>query len=101
MPTDLVMAALRNFRRTGSRWLMATHNPTIITRSNEEATIHAPSGLRFGEGGYRHLNLRLPPYNLPPPKWEFPDLQTRDPRYSPRDHGNRMAMWRLDELSIT
>lgn len=62
-----VLAALRNIRRSGSRYLLATTytarpgNPDIVT------------------GDWRPINLQLPPFALPPPleliseEWDWAD----------------------------
>jgi hypothetical protein len=51
-----IRAALRNFRRSGATWLLTT---TFIdpNRRNED----------IGSGGWRALNLELPPFRFPPP----------------------------------
>jgi hypothetical protein len=48
-------AAIRNFRRSGSRYLLAT---TFIERARNS---DVPSG------GWRVLNLQAPPFGFPPP----------------------------------
>jgi hypothetical protein len=50
-----VVAALKNFRRSGSRYLLATTYPSL--RLNQEVSL----------GGWRPLNLELPPFNLGSP----------------------------------
>jgi SAM-dependent methyltransferase len=49
------LAAVRNFRRSGSRYLLATTHPTV--RRN----------IDIQTGSWRPLNLRLPPFGFPPP----------------------------------
>ena len=100
VPESFVLAALRNFQRTGSRWLMATHNPTFVKKSNNDSAVRPVHGYVLGEGGVRHLNLRLPPYNLPAPRLELTELVVRGRGYAPKDTGNRMAMWKLEELRL-
>ena len=100
VPESFVLAALRNFQRTGSRWLMATHNPTFVKTSNNDSAVRPVHGYVLGEGGVRHLNLRLPPYNLPAPRLELTELVVRGRGYAPKDTGNRMAMWKLEELRV-
>jgi len=50
-----VVAALKNFRRSGSRYLLATSYPAA--RLNQEVSL----------GGWRPLNLELPPFKLGSP----------------------------------
>jgi hypothetical protein len=50
-----VVAALKNFRRSGSRYLLATSYPS--SRLNQEVSL----------GGWRPLNLELPPFQLGSP----------------------------------
>jgi SAM-dependent methyltransferase len=50
------LAALDNFRRSGSRYLLATTHTNIRQNTDIET------------GGWRSLNLELPPFNLPPPE---------------------------------
>ena len=50
-----VTAALRNFRRSGSQYLLTTTYPGV--RKN----------LNIATGGWRPLNLQLPPFGLPEP----------------------------------
>ena len=53
---DMIAAALRNIRNSGSRWLLATTH-TWLAMDNVDIV----------PGYFRKLNLRLPPFNLPPP----------------------------------
>lgn len=49
------LRTLRNLRRTGARWLLATTFPD--RRANRDSEL----------GGWRPLNLSLPPFDFPPP----------------------------------
>ncbi|HZS05685.1 MAG TPA: class I SAM-dependent methyltransferase [Blastocatellia bacterium] len=49
------LAALRNFKRSQSGWLLAT------------TFIHFPANGDIATGGWRQLNLQKPPFNFPPP----------------------------------
>src|ERR1044071_8813466 len=51
-----VRAALRNFARSGSRWLLTT---TFVDAGRENTDI--------ATGDWRPLNLQLPPFNFPAP----------------------------------
>lgn len=55
LPLREASAALRNFKRSGSRYLLTTTFPE--TRSNPEVL----------RGNWRALNLALPPFGLPQP----------------------------------
>lgn len=50
-----IVAALKNFRRSRSRYILATTYPSL--RLNQEVSL----------GGWRPLNLELPPFHLGPP----------------------------------
>src|SRR5262249_41327134 len=51
-----IRAALRNFARSGARWLLTT---TFIDPQRENTDIET--------GGWRPLNLQRPPFNFPAP----------------------------------
>jgi len=77
------LAAVRNFKRTGSRYLLTT------------------SFIAFGEnvdietGGWRPLNLERPPFDFPPPEKAIDEkcLHTGG-IYADK----RLALWRLDDI---
>ncbi len=58
---------LRNFKNSGSQYLMITNQPQ--TERNEE--------IRF-TGSYRPINLYLPPFNFPKPLFSIDDAQAPD-----------------------
>ena len=76
-------AAIRNFRRSGSRLLLATtfidreHNPNVPT------------------GGWRTLNLEAPPFGFPPPL-ELVDERCTHSGGIYRD--KRLGLWELASL---
>ena len=75
-----VIAALRNFKRSGSCWLLT--NTFVCHQSQSD----------IAAGAWRPLNLQLPPSNLPPPE------QTIDEQclgYDGRYRDKRLALWRL------
>lgn len=98
LTSDKVLAALRNFQRTGSRWLLATHSPYHVQNNSDVATSR-PDGLGLNEGGVRKLNLYFPPYNLPKAKWEFTEAD-RTPRGTKKKADKRLSLWRLEELNL-
>ncbi len=72
-----IRAAVANFKRSGSTFLLATTHSTV----GENTDI--PSG------GWRSVNLLLPPFNFPPPE----RLLTED-----AEAGKQLGMWRLEQL---
>ncbi|MGE0751684.1 MAG: methyltransferase domain-containing protein [Variibacter sp.] len=77
------VAALQNFRRTGSRWLLAT--------SFDECRANCD----IAAGGWRPVNLEAPPFNLPPPVRVIDErLEECGPDY--RD--KCLGLWRIDDL---
>ena len=92
-----ILAALRNIKRTGSTWLLAT---THTVRQNvPNATWFAGGRHGLDAGGYRPVNLRLPPFRLPPPRWEFVDNGGENKASS---HGTQqlLGLWRLSEIDV-
>ena len=79
-----IRAALRNFKRSGAEYLLAT--TFVDTARNVD--------IRTG-GGWRDLNLREPPFSFPPPL-ELIDERCTD--YGGRYRGKRLGLWRLDAL---
>jgi len=76
-----VVAALRNFRRSGSRWLLAT--TFTGDRRNEDAPL----------GGWRPLDLERPPFDLGPPLRLIGEGESvEDPRYIDKSLG----LWSLE-----
>jgi len=79
---DDALRALANFRRSGSRYLLAT---TFVERAENPD---------IATGDWRPLNLERPPFGLPAPLWSI------DERV-PVEHGpnpdKRLALWRLDQ----
>jgi len=72
-----IRAAVANFRRSGSAFLFATTH-SLVARNRD-----APSG------GWRPVNLMLPPFDFPPPE----RLLTED-----ADLGNQLGVWSLEDL---
>src|ERR1044072_9504307 len=70
-------AAVANFKRSNSALLLATTHANV--RENTDTQ----------DGGFRPVNLRLPPFNFPQPE----QLITEDPEL-----GKCLGMWRLEEL---
>jgi hypothetical protein len=79
------LAAIRNFRRSGSRYLLTT---TFIHRSTNK---DVPTG------GWRALNLQAPPFSLPPP---LALLDERCLHTGGAYRDKRLGLWELGSLTI-
>jgi len=75
-----IRAALRNFRRSGARWLLAT---TFIAHEHNDD---------IRTGGWRMLNLERLPFHLPPPATL---IDERRPMPDGSDSGKRLGLWEL------
>lgn len=58
------LRVLRNFKSSGSKYLMITNQPQV--QRNEEIIF---------TGSYRPVNIHLPPFNFPQPLWTIDDAQ--------------------------
>jgi hypothetical protein len=58
------LRVLRNFKASGSKYLMITNQPQF--QANEEIIF---------TGSYRPVNIQLPPFNFPQPLWSIDDAQ--------------------------
>jgi hypothetical protein len=79
-----VRAALNNFRRSGSTWLLATHFSG--PRPNDDIPL----------GEWRPLNLERPPFCLPPPIEQIGERLTGE---AEQWSDKLLALWRLADLS--
>jgi hypothetical protein len=80
LKTRQVLAALRNFRRSGSRYLLAT--TFTGPHANEDAPL----------GGWRPLNLERPPFALGPPLRLISEAASvEDPRFADK----ALGLWPL------
>jgi hypothetical protein len=81
---EQIFTALRNFKQSGSKYILVTTN--VVAPENSDIT---------KEGGWRRLNLELPPFNFPRPlamieedvPFEF-------------ERGKHLALWFLDDLDV-
>jgi SAM-dependent methyltransferase len=71
------LSAIANLRRSGSQYLLATTYPTV------------PENCDAHTGGWRPLNLQLPPFNFPQPL----ELITEN-----QESGKCLGLWRLGQL---
>lgn len=74
-----INAALANFKRSGSGFLLATTH--VAVAANEDVR----------SGGWRSVNLQLPPFNFPQPR----QLIVED-----AELGKCLGLWRLEELEV-
>lgn len=82
---DEVWLALRNFKRSGSTYLLTT------TFTEWKASVDITTG------NHRPLNLQLPPFNFPPPLRIINEGCTeQDGRFADKSQG----LWKISELGI-
>lgn len=80
-----IAAALKNFKSTGSTYLLT--NTYKEWKRNEN--------IRTGD--FRHLNLLLPPFNFPPPLRE---IDEKYPAEQEEFFGKTLGLWRLEDLRL-
>ena len=78
-----IAAALKNFKRSGSTYLLTNTYP----RWQKNTNIHT--------GDFRHLNLTLPPFNFPPP---LKQINEKTPEQEAQFFGKILGLWRLSDL---
>jgi hypothetical protein len=78
-------AALGNFKRSGSRYLLATSHPHL--QQNED----------IRTGGWRPLNLERAPFDFPPPIAVIDDMRAGAEGIA---RGKRLCLWKLADLSV-
>jgi hypothetical protein len=74
---ELIHAAIANFKKSGSQYLLTTTHAEI------------PKNTDIVPGNCFMINLQLPPFNFPPPLKSIPE----EPQ-----NGRRLALWRLRDL---
>ena len=77
---DEVVRAVRNLRRTGAEYLLAT-------------TFEARENVDIPTGGWRPINLQAPPFGFPAPVEAIPDVPLDG---DARD--KRLSLWRFADL---
>jgi hypothetical protein len=93
------LSALRNIKRTGSSWLLATTHD--VRRNLRNATWLARGQHGLDAGGYRPVNLELSPFNLPKPLWKFVDNGGENPNGGSRSgHPQLLGLWRLSDVVV-
>jgi hypothetical protein len=86
LPLQAGLSALRNFVRSGSKYLLTTSYPGVLKR-NQQLLI---------TGNWRPLDLQLPPFSLPPPLRILNEECTQSDDYSEKSLG----LWELAQLSV-
>jgi hypothetical protein len=81
LPLADCLRVLRNFQRSGSTYLLITHQPAQ-EKNDEKPT-----------GSFRPVNLRLPPFNLPAPLNAFSDATTDG-------DAAQLVLYRLSDLAL-
>jgi hypothetical protein len=76
-------AAIRNFKQSGSTYLLTNSYPGWRKNMN----------IRTGD--FRHLNLALPPLNFPPP---LKQIDEKSPEERDKFFGKILGLWKLSEL---
>ena len=91
-----ILAALRNIKATNSTWMLAsTHN----TKHNSDRKFFKMGGTQLlDEGGYRKVNLQLPPYNLPPPLFTMVD--SGGGGWATGHPPQLMGLWKLSDINM-
>jgi len=80
-----IRAALRNFSRSGARWLLTT---TFIDAQRDNTDI--------ATGAWRPLNLQLPPFNFPAPDRAIDERCLHSGEIY---IDKRLALWRLEAVA--
>jgi hypothetical protein len=73
--------AVSNIIASGSTWLLATTFPGAVAKNRDTLT-----------GGWRMLDLTLPPFNFPSPRCEIDEEWPQWPH-------KRLALWNISELA--
>lgn len=80
LPNSMILTAINNIRRSQIKYLATTTFPT------EQCVIDIEIG------GYRPVNLTLPPFRLPPPEGLFIDED------GVTTNGKHIGLWRVSSL---
>jgi hypothetical protein len=82
------LATIRNFRRSGGGYLLITTDPTV----------EANRPIRTG--GYRAVNLQLPPFNFPDPRELHRDRYSAKDGQVLIDANKSLGLYRLSDLLV-
>ncbi|MDB5291027.1 MAG: hypothetical protein JWL69_2268 [Phycisphaerales bacterium] len=86
LPIELIQSAVKNFKRSGAKYLFTTNGPTRKVNADIVA------------GGYRLPNLRLPPFNFPEPIKSMRDDPPSQHLAGNPDFDRYMELWELDKI---
>ncbi len=78
-----IAAAIRNFKRSGSMYLLTNSYPAWSSNEN----------IRTGD--FRPLNLTLPPFNFPPP---ITQIHEKLPEEEAQFYGKILGLWKVSDL---
>lgn len=81
---EQIFTVLKNFKKSGSKYILMT--TSVITHKNDDIQ---------GAGGWRVLNLELPPFNLPRPL----ALIEEDVPFE-LERGKHLGLWFLDDIAF-
>ena len=81
LPSRDVLAAIRNFKASGSTYLLITHH--LAVQHNGDIL----------PGGWRAINFTLPPFCFPEPLQLIHETDADQ-------HDKAMALWRIDDLPL-
>jgi hypothetical protein len=79
-----IMKALRNFKRSGAKYLLTT-------------TFPGWDNVNIATGGWRPLNLQAPPFSLPEPELL---INERCTEANGRFESKSLGLWRIDTLAL-
>ena len=79
-----VTAALKNFKQSGSKYILTTTYPGV------------KENLNIATGGWRPLNLQLPPFDLPEPEALFDEQAIENDGSRSNKH---LGLWNLARLN--
>lgn len=78
-----IRTAIKNFKRSGSTYLLTNSYPAW------------PKNENIRTGDFRPLNLSLPPFNFPPP---LKQISEKHPHEQSQFFGKVLALWKLSDL---
>jgi SAM-dependent methyltransferase len=86
LPLDAAVDALRNFKKSGSKFLLTTTYPGVVTRNRH----------LFITGNWRPLDMTLAPFSLPEPVQTINEGCTEKDDYEEKSLG----LWELAQVRI-
>lgn len=77
LPNELVLSAINNFRKSGSKYLLTNTYDFITVNKN------------IGAGEFRMLNLGIPPFSMPAP------ISVIEEGFTDGNPDKKLALWKL------